>query len=186
MKRLALLALAVAAVLVATVEPSLAKLPPWSCEVSTTRPVIGHRVDVVVRFWRIPPPGRPIHVRADRSWRIPSIPLLEARPDGPGPVRRTLTEAIHLVRPGVYRARFVFPDTSTYRVEACGTTYDERGYPAGDALVVRPRPFVGADPGRAASPPEPTGIDGALLIAGLGAAVLVASALRRRSSSTER
>ena len=172
-KRPAVVALLVATVLLASVETSLAKLPPWTCEFSTTRPVVGHRVDVVVRFWRIPPPGGPIHARPDRSWRIPSIPLLVGRPDGPGPVSRTLTGSIHLVRPGVYRARFVFPDTSTFRFDACATTYDELGYPAGDRLLVRPRAFITADPGRAGSPPDAPEVGGALVV-GLGATVLVA------------
>jgi hypothetical protein len=42
--------LAVGAVLLISPEPAGAKLPPWTCELSMTRPVVGESVRVEVRF----------------------------------------------------------------------------------------------------------------------------------------
>jgi hypothetical protein len=110
-RRIALLALIVAAALAATVEPSRAKLPPWTCEHAIARPVVGHQVGVVVHFWWIPPPGRPIHTRPERFWRIPSIPrLLEAQAEGSGAAgHRTLAEAIRFARALLRPAASTFP-----------------------------------------------------------------------------
>jgi hypothetical protein len=184
-RRVVLLSLVLVSVMVTTVEPSGAKLPPWTCEPSTTRPVVGQRVEVVVRFWQIPPPSEPIHVRPERHWRIPRLPgFLEARSDGSGATgRRRIAVAVRFVRPGVYHARIVFPASGIYRIEACGTEYDERGYTTpGDALVVRPRALIRVDLGRGDMPPEPDGVGRALVLAGLGAAALAARALRHRFS----
>jgi hypothetical protein len=47
-------ALAVGAILLTSPEPASAKLPPWTCELSTTRPLVGQEVLVEVRFWNDP------------------------------------------------------------------------------------------------------------------------------------
>jgi hypothetical protein len=131
---------AVGTVFLSPMGPATAKLPPWTCELSTTRPVVHERVRIEVRFWEAPF-GEYVPARWVRFRTIPFF--LEARSDssgGPGhPVRLA---SIHLVKPGVYEASLTFQDTSRYRVSGCRSVLHEhlRGDPTSGVLV-RPLPL---------------------------------------------
>jgi hypothetical protein len=177
MRRRSLLAMAlVAGIFFFTSQPALAKLPPWTCEVSTTRPVVGQPVGVEVRFW-----NDADHTDPATWWDLRGIPdFLEAHSIGRGRTGElgvvVLDSRVELVRPGVYRGQLVFPDARRFRVPRCGGPY-ELGYPSG-AIIVRPRAFFASDPGKAAPAPARTATSGVITIAALG--ITVAALLRRR------
>jgi hypothetical protein len=122
--------------------PAVAKLPPWTCELSTTQPLVGERVRVDVRYWEDAAHTEPAAWVSFRRLRD----LLEARALVPGAQGMdrpgVLTVTLASVGPGVYRGHLVFPDTRPYRVRGCGGGSDPRGYPRPLGVVVRPRPLV--------------------------------------------
>jgi hypothetical protein len=162
-------------VLFASPEPAAAKLPPRTCELSTTRPLVGQEVLVEVRFWNDPRHTHP--ARWVNFGRLPD--LVEARaisPGAPGDVLGVLRGTVHLVEPGVYEGRLVFPDSRSFHVGWCGGGYDRRGYPAERGVVVRPRtlPARGHD---LPVPPTGGGLPVLFGVLALGTAFLVARAL---------
>jgi hypothetical protein len=165
--------------------PAAAKLPPWTCEVSTTRPVVGESVRIEVRFSEAPF-GEYVPAR----WvRIPSIPFfVEARSDSSGgPGHPVLTASIHLMNPGVYEATLTFPDTSRYRISSCSSVPHEhlhRNRPAGVLVHPLPRGARGATKPWTGSTGDGSQIVGILAGASLIAVILVAVRRLRRGVAT--
>jgi hypothetical protein len=132
-------ALTSAALLVSAV-PANAKQPPWTCELSTTRPFVGEPVRVVVRYWNDPAHTEPA------SWgflpdRIDDFPeVLGDLPNGRG--HSQMWGTLRRVRPAVYVGSLTFEDTLRYRVLRCSAPF-RSGYPRGSIVVrpiARPRP----------------------------------------------
>ena len=119
----------VGTVLLAPTGNANAKLPPWTCELSTTRPVVHERVRIEVRFWWFPRPGDPPHTRLDRSMRIRALPgfIVASSDSSGGPGFPSLHAAVRLVEPGVYEAMLAFPDTSRYRIERAARSSTSMG-----------------------------------------------------------
>jgi hypothetical protein len=164
--------------------PATAKLPPWTCEPSTTRPIVGQGVTIVVRFWDRRS-GQWVPARWLPLQTIPSF--VEARSDSSGgPGHPVLNRSIHLVRPGVYEATIVFPDTSRYRLTGCGRIphyATDPGFDPATDLVIRPipRPERGATrPWRGSSGDrEPSSI--LPVVGGFAAAIFLTLAVHDRS-----
>jgi len=174
----------VCGVLVLSGRSAFAKIPPWTCELSTTRPVVGQPVVVTIRFW-----NDAEHTDPARWWDfLRGMPdFLHAHSVGRGPNGSLGAAALHArverVRPGVYRGRLVFPDARPFRVSSCGSP-DNHGYPFGEGLLVRPRPFQRTDPGNAGRALARTTLSDVVTIAavGLGFAVLLRRRIRERSA----
>lgn len=179
-------AILVGVVALTSAAPASAKMPPYSCELSTTRPVVGQPVRVEVRFW-----NDADHTDPARWWN----PLrrfrdfVEARAIDRGEPEAFVPEVLHAtvvrVAPGVYRGELLLPDTRRFRIEGCGDGYDRHGYPSRDGIVIVPRAFHGSDPGRSGARSSVNAVAlGAVAIGvGVGTALLVRVGVRRRGSS---
>jgi hypothetical protein len=167
----------VVSVLLSSGGPAAAKLPPWTCELSTNRPVVHDPMTIVVRFWH-----DAAHTRPSR-WRLPRIlQFIELRGDLPEG-RGHSQDHVTLLRsaPDTYKGTLLFSDTRRYEIHPCGTGYDENGYPIG-VLVVHPiksaargaaTPWIG-------STGDASAMVTALTAAGLAATGLFAVILLRR------
>jgi hypothetical protein len=128
-------------VVLAVALPAGAKMPPWTCELSTTRPIVGEPVLVEVRYWWDADHTEPAAMAIFRTLRR----AVEARAVDHGePGEYDLGVVIPVVLPRVnrstYRGQVVFPDTRRFRVSGCGGGYDRYGYPRRAGVVVSPRP----------------------------------------------
>jgi hypothetical protein len=164
--------------------PATAKLPPWTCEPSTTRPIVGEVVRIEVRFW-----DRRFGKWVPARWpTFRSIPLfLEARSDSSGGSGRSvLNRSIDRVRPGIYEAAIIFPDTSRYRLTQCSHTphYEtDPGFDPARDLVIQPirRPERGATRPWRGLGEEPSSSSAVPMVGGLATAILLAFVVRDRS-----
>jgi hypothetical protein len=127
-------------VVLAVALPAGAKMPPWTCELSTTRPVVGEPVIVQVRYWWDAEHTEPAAMAIFRTLRR----AVEARAIDPGEPGEYDLGLIPIVLPRVspstYRGEVVFPDTRRFRIAWCGGSYDRYGYPRRAGVLVRPRP----------------------------------------------
>lgn len=163
--------------------PAFAKMPPRTCELSTTSPVVGQPVRVEIKFW-----NDAAHTDPATWWDVfPRMrDFVEARAIDRGTPGEYVLGVLHATvvrtRPGVYWGVLVFPDTRRFRVARCGESY-ERGYPVG-SVIVRPRRFVRTDPGNAGRAPAQTSLGEVAAIAavGLGFAALLRRRIREHSA----
>jgi hypothetical protein len=139
-KTLLLASLLALLVVLAVAMPAGAKMPPWTCELSTTRPVVGQPVIVEVRYWWDAAHTEPAAMAMFRRLRHTA----EARAIAHGEPGEYDLGVIPIVLPRVdastYRGEIVFPDTRRFRISGCGGGYDRYGYPRRAGVVVRPRP----------------------------------------------
>jgi hypothetical protein len=127
-------------VVLAVAMPAGAKMPPWTCELSTTRPVVGQPVIVEVRYWWDADHTEPAAMAMFRRLRH----TVEARAIDHGEPGEydlgVIPIVLPRVNPSTYRGEIVFPDTRRFRISGCGGGYDRYGYPRRAGVVVRPRP----------------------------------------------
>jgi hypothetical protein len=118
-------------------------MPPWTCQLSTTRPVVGEPVTIEVRYWWDPEHSEP----ADMAifGRLRSLTAVAIDYDEPGEFDfGVIPITLPRVDPSTYRGNVVLPDTRRFRVASCGGGYNKRGYPLRRGVVVAPRGRVGA------------------------------------------
>lgn len=127
-------------VVLAVALPAGAKMPPWTCELSTTRPVVGQPVIVEVRYWwdadHTEQAAMAIFRRLRHTVEARAIDHSEPGEYDLGVIPIVLPR----INPSTYRGQVVFPDTRRSRIAGCGGGYDRYGYPRRAGVVVRPRP----------------------------------------------
>jgi hypothetical protein len=128
------------AIVLLSAELAAAKLPPWTCELSTTRPVTGEPVTIEVRYWWDADHTEPAKMAIFR--RLRSLVAVGAVEHGkPGEL---IPITLPRVSPSAYRGKVTFPDTGRFRIAGCGGGYNRRGYPLRRGVVVAPREAPGA------------------------------------------
>jgi hypothetical protein len=138
------IAVVVVVVVFVTALPSSAKMPPWTCQLSTTRPVVGEPVTIEVQYWWDPEHTEPADMAIFgrlRSFTAVAIDHGEPGEFDVGVIPITLLR----VDPSTYRGNIVLPDTRRFRVAGCGGGYNKRGYPRRRGVIVAPREAVGAE-----------------------------------------
>jgi hypothetical protein len=162
-------------VVLMTALPASAKLPPWTCELSTTRPVVGEPVTVEVRYWWDPEHTEPARMaifrRLRNSFEARAIDHGEPGEYQLGVIPITLPR----VSPSTYRGEVVFPDTRRFRIVGCGGGYDKWGYPLRRGVVIVPRQAINAE----GSGPPVTAFTGIIVLAALAVGTLKTARLHR-------
>lgn len=119
-------------------------MPPWTCELSTTHPVIGEPVRIEVHFWKDAD-----HTKPARLVEWVQAPRVFPRGAGGSPERTGALQMwgqLRRIGRGVYMGHLVFEDAYRYHVLLCGDRYDAFGYMRRSVLV-KPIP----SPGRSGS-----------------------------------
>jgi hypothetical protein len=167
-------------VLVMTALPAGAKMPPRTCELSTTRPVVGEPVTVEVRYWWDAEHTERAPMAIFRKLHLVAVAVDRGQP---GEYELGVIPAVlPRVSRSAYRGEIILPDTRRFRMRDCGGGYDRRGYPLRRGVLIAPREALG---GRA-SGASIVGLAVGVLIAGLGAATVIATRARRRSAAVRR
>jgi hypothetical protein len=118
--------------------PASAKMPPWTCELSTTRPLVGRPVTIEVRYWWDSDHSEPADMAIFR--RLRALQAVAIDHGEPGEYQLGIIPIVlPRVSPSSYRGEVMFPDTRRFRVRWCGGGYDERGYPLRAGVIVSPR-----------------------------------------------
>jgi hypothetical protein len=127
-----------AAVLVMASAPARA-MPPWTCELSTTRPVVGEPVPIEVRFWKDAEHTKPVRLAGGI---LGGIKLLEFFPEVLGDLpngrgHSQMYGQLRRIGRGLYVGHLTFDETWRYHVLNCGDRFDAAGY-ARNSILVQP------------------------------------------------
>jgi len=123
--------------------PALAKMPPWTCELSTTRPIVGEPVTIEMQYW-----WDAEHTDPAESAIFGRYSLTARAMDGaPGDDSQVIPISLSRVNHSTYRGEVVFPDTRRFRIARCGGGYNRWGYPRERGVVIVPREAAGGETG---------------------------------------
>ena len=130
------IAVLTAGVLVMAAAPARA-MPPWTCELSTTRPIVGEPVRIEVRFWKdadhtkLVRPDGGVFGGIKRVDYFPEV--LGDLPNGRG--HSQMWGQLRRIDRGLFVGQLTFEETWRYHVLHRGDRFDAAGYSRSSILV---------------------------------------------------